>query len=369
MPENQNRPEWVPENPGKEFTTNVMKGVDQTPFTDVPVKPRRGLLPADEYVKGVLSGNRTLLAKTITLIESNAPKHHKLAQEVLNKLLPKSGNSIRIGITGVPGVGKSTFIEALGLYLCEQGHKVAVLAIDPSSTLTKGSILGDKTRMEELARHPDAFIRPSPSSGTLGGVANKSRETMLACEAFGFDVILIETVGVGQSEIAVRSMTDFFMLLVMPGTGDELQGIKKGIIEIADGMVINKADGDFATAAQRAQSQFKSVLQLLTPATPGWKPQVLTSSALKNIGIPETWTMVKEFTQNTQDSGVFTKRRREQSTDWFHSILEDHIKHQFFENPEVKDLLPQLKKDVFNDTLTPAEAAYKLIQTFNPKKL
>ncbi|MCB1124503.1 MAG: methylmalonyl Co-A mutase-associated GTPase MeaB, partial [Verrucomicrobiae bacterium] len=318
--EQEDRPDWVPENASDAFTSHIMKGVKdvsrQNP--DDPGGPRRRLrdLSPEEYVDGTLEGNRTILAKAITLIESNAPHHQSLAQDVLNRLLPHSGKSIRVGITGVPGVGKSTFIETLGMMLCNAGKKVAVLAIDPSSTLTRGSILGDKTRMENLARHPNAFIRPSPSSGTLGGVANKSRETMLLCEAFGFDTLLIETVGVGQSETTVRSLVDFFMLLMLPGAGDELQGIKKGVVETADGLVVNKCDGDFKEKARRACSQYANILQYFTPASEGWQPQVMTCSASEGNGIKEAWDMVMDFIETTKASGVFEKRRREQSVAW-----------------------------------------------------
>lgn len=308
-----------------------------------------------------------LLAKAITLIESNAPHHHTLAQELLNRLLPHTGNSIRIGITGVPGVGKSTFIESLGVKLCDEGRRLAVLTIDPSSALSKGSILGDKTRMELLARHPNAFIRPSPSSGTLGGVANKTRETMLLCEAFGFDTVFIETVGVGQSEITVRSLVDFFMLLLLPGAGDELQGIKKGVVEIADALVVNKADGDFETSANRARSQYANVLQYFQPATEGWKTPVLNCSALHQTGIREIWQTVLRFISDTQANGVFEKRRQKQSLEWVYALVNDSLKNRFLQHPGVKALIPELEASVLSGELLPSHVAERLIKTFSEK--
>lgn len=365
------RPDWVPENAGSEFASHIKKGIG--PGSE-PLKPTslKSRLPyrihsADDYVSGILGGNRTLLAKTITLIESSAPHHHELAQVVVNKLLPHTGNSIRIGITGVPGVGKSTFIEALGIQLCNQGHRLAVLTIDPSSTLSKGSILGDKTRMENLARHPNAFIRPSPTGGTLGGVANKTRETILLCEAFGFDTIFVETVGVGQSEITVRSLVDFFMLLLLPGAGDELQGIKKGVIEIADALVINKADGDFETSARRACSQYANVLQYFQPATEGWKTPVLSCSALHNKGIDMIWNTVAEFIAQTKAAGVIDKRRQQQSIDWIHTLVNEHLQARFYQHPQVKALLPKLEAAVLNGKLSPTHVTERLLEIFQEK--
>ena len=284
MTKKHHKPDWVPENAGKEFTTSVMAGVDGghdgipgQSSVAVPLKnkPRRRQLTIDEYVAGVLAGDRNVLGQAITLVESNAQAHFDMGQEVLRQLLSHTGNSIRVGITGVPGGGKSTFIEALGLHLCAQGHKVAVLAVDPSSTVTRGSILGDKTRMELLSRDLRAFIRPSPSGGTLGGVARKSRETILVCEAAGFDVILVETVGVGQSETTVRSMVDFFLLLMIAGAGDELQGIKKGIMELADALLVNKADGDNKNSRQRRPRRLQSSVTLPCPGHRGLAHQSL----------------------------------------------------------------------------------------------
>ena len=274
------KPDWVPENADKNFATSVMSGIDG--IKDLTVgninpdlgktgfRRNRMILDVEDYVKGVAAGDRMILSRAITLIESNSPRHFPKAQRVLQDLLPHTGKALRIGITGVPGAGKSTMIEAFGNMLCDMGHRVAVLTVDPTSSVTKGSILGDKTRMGTLSRREEAFIRPSPAGGTLGGVARKSRETMLLCEAAGYDVILIETVGVGQSETTVRSMVDFFLLVVLTGAGDELQGIKKGIMELADAIVINKADGDNRTKAQVARGEYERMIEYIRPATPGW---------------------------------------------------------------------------------------------------
>jgi LAO/AO transport system kinase len=304
MTNNVKKPKWVPEDANSSYTTNVMEGVkgghDGLPssFTTVRKRPkvkRRKQLTVDEYFKGIMEKDRTIIARAITLIESNAKRHFEQAQELLQRLLPYTGNSIRIGISGVPGAGKSTLIEALGLELCELGHKVAVLAVDPSSSITGGSILGDKTRMEKLSNHPNAFIRPSPSGGMLGGVARKSRETLLLCESAGFDVLLIETVGVGQNEVTVRSMVDFFLLVLITGAGDELQGMKKGVMEICDAILINKADGDNYIRAKAAQTEFSNMLHYLRPATQGWTSKSLTCSALYNKGIVELRQGIEEF--------------------------------------------------------------------------
>ncbi|MGJ8640359.1 MAG: methylmalonyl Co-A mutase-associated GTPase MeaB [Opitutaceae bacterium] len=279
--------------------------------------------------QGLLAGERAPLAQAITLIESSAAKHKPAARELMQAALPHSGKAIRVGLTGVPGAGKSTFIEALGLMLCEQGKKVAVLAIDPSSSRTGGSILGDKTRMEELSRHPNAFIRPSPAGRSLGGVALRTREALLLCEAANYDVILVETVGVGQSETAVRTMTDFFLLLQISGAGDELQGIKKGVIELADMIAVNKADGKNLLASQQARLEYERVFHFLAPFTPGWKPKALTCSALTNEGIDVIWETVESFIEATQASGVFQSRRSAQNVDWFQSLLQQAVMEQF----------------------------------------
>jgi LAO/AO transport system kinase len=313
------------------------------------------------YIKGVLAGDRRLLAKTITLIESAKPAHKMLAREVLNGLLPRTGNSVRIGITGVPGVGKSMFIESLGGYLIGEGHKLAVLAIDPSSSRSGGSILGDKTRMEKLAADPGAFIRPSPSGGTLGGVASKTRETMLVCEAAGFDVILIETVGVGQSETAVSSMVDFFMVLMLAGAGDELQGIKKGILEIADTIIINKADGDNLEKAEKAKGQYEAALHFLTPQRRWWTPPVMTCSALKGSSIADVWNSALNFIQSMKDANEFHPGRRKQSVDWMWSMIDEGLKDLFLSNPVVKKNLSGVMNDVEKGKLEPSAGAFNLL--------
>jgi LAO/AO transport system kinase len=318
-------------------------------------------------VQGVLAGDRTILGRTITLVESNAPAHFETAQEVLRQLLPHTGNSIRVGITGVPGAGKSTFIEALGRMLCQREHKVAVLAVDPSSSITRGSILGDKTRMEELSREPNAFIRPSPTSGTLGGVTRKSRETMLVCEASGFDVILVETVGVGQSEVTVRSMVDFFLLLLITGAGDELQGIKKGVIELADALLINKADGENKVRARSAKSDYNRALHYLAPATEGWQTKAHTCSAMYGEGIPDIWEVVQDFRKQTGESGVFEKRRRAQMLDWLHSMVEEQLRVYFFNHPNVREVLPDIEKAVADGTMPATSGAQELLRSVEKK--
>lgn len=320
-------------------------------------------LSAADYVAGVLGGNRTLLARTITLIESNAPRHMAMAEEVVQSLLPHAGKSIRVGITGVPGVGKSTFIEALGLYLCERGAHVAVLAVDPSSSLSGGSILGDKTRMEQLAHHPNCFIRPSPSGGTLGGVTRKSRETILACEAFGFDVVLVETVGVGQSETTVRSMVDFFLVLMLAGAGDELQGIKKGIIELADALIFTKADGDNKIRAEAAAIELSRVLHFLTPATPDWKPEVTTCSSLENQGIANAWSIIERYRESATRSGFFAERRSRQSLSWMHSMLESELWRTFSSDPAVAQLWPEIQRQVLAGSVSASTAVRRLLET------
>ena len=292
---------------------------------------RRREPDVDALVAGVCAGDRSQLAMAITLVESAAPKHRAPAQQLMQRILPHTGGAMRVGLTGVPGAGKSTFIEALGVSLCEQGKKVAVLAVDPSSSINGGSILGDKTRMEDLSRHDNAFIRPSPSSCSLGGVAARTREAMLLCEAAGYDVILVETVGVGQSETAVRTMTDFFLLLQIAGAGDELQGIKKGVIELADAIVVNKADGDNKLKADLARVEYSRVLHFLHPFTPGWKPKALSCSALEGDGVEQVWELVMKFRDEMTASDVFEQRRREQNVDWFNSLLQQAVMQRFTE--------------------------------------
>lgn len=367
---NDKKPEWTdPDHPEK-FSTIVRKGVEgiQTDSFDkktVRFQKKGAIGPSvEELYSGVLLGERKSLARAITLIESNAEHHFIQAQELLQLLLPHSGKALRIGITGVPGAGKSTFIEAFGSYLCNLGMKVAVLAVDPSSKISGGSILGDKTRMEQLARNPRAFIRPSPSSGKLGGVHRKTRETMLICEAAGFDVILIETVGVGQSEVIVREMVDFFMLLVLTGAGDELQGMKKGIMELADGIFVNKADGDNKKNAEKTMKEYNQILHFLQPATKGWTTKSYTCSALQHEGIKNIWDTVKDFEESTKKTGVFDERRRSQTKEWLRAMIIDQLQTDFFYHPVVKDLLPKFENEVITGSRTVTSAVASLFEKY-----
>ncbi len=320
------------------------------------------------YVEGVLRGDRRTLAKTITLIESTRRDHQLMAQEILEKLLPKSGGSVRLGITGVPGVGKSTFIEAFGLRLIgELGRRVAVLAVDPSSQISGGSIMGDKTRMEMLSREEAAFIRPSPSSGTLGGVARRTRESMLVCEAAGYDVVIIETVGVGQSETAVAAMTDFFLVLMLAGAGDELQGIKRGIMELADAVCITKADGENVKQAELARRRFENALHLLRPPSPNWSPPVLMSSAMEKTGIAEVWETISRHREALEENGEITAKRRRQNSSWMWSMVEDGLKDLFDRSPAVREIFASLQDSVLREETSPTLAARKLLEAFSGK--
>lgn len=319
----------------------------------------KGVIEITSLVEGVLAGNRAKLAQAITLVESRAVKHRPLARELLQAVLPHSGGALRVGLTGTPGAGKSTFIEAMGLYLCGLGKKIAVLAVDPSSSITGGSILGDKTRMEELCREEHAFIRPSPSGNSLGGVASRTREALLLCEAAGYDVIFVETVGVGQSETAVRTMTDFFLLLQIAGGGDELQGIKKGVIELADAIVVNKADGENRVRARRACVEFTRVLHLLRPFTPGWKPKSLTCSAQDKEGMEAIWEMIVGFREQLSQSGVFEQRRRDQNIDWFRSLLQQSVYERFA--AEHKDRITAAEQSVAGGELPVSIALDQLL--------
>ena len=322
---------------------------------------------AEELVEGILAGNITALSRAITLVESTNPIHLAKANTIINSCLAHANQSARIGITGVPGVGKSTFIEAFGKHLTSLGKKVAVLAVDPSSTISHGSILGDKTRMEELVKDPNAFIRPSASGETLGGVARKTRETITLCEAAGFDTIIIETVGVGQSETAVHSMVDFFLLLKIAGAGDELQGIKRGIMEMADAIVINKADGDNIKKAQFAKVEFNRALHLFPAKKSGWTPKTTTCSAITSEGIPEVWNTITEFLNLTQSNSYFFEKRQNQNQFWMIETINDQLKSNFYNNPEIQQQLDSTKKAVQNDEISPFAAANLLLEKYFKK--
>ncbi|MBT8045278.1 MAG: methylmalonyl Co-A mutase-associated GTPase MeaB [Verrucomicrobiae bacterium] len=333
---------------------------------DMPVRKRplkkRRKLTLDDYEQGILDADKTVLSRAITLVESNLPEHEEIAQALLQRVLPKSGNSIRVGITGVPGVGKSTLIESLGCMLCEKGHHVAILAVDPSSSVSGGSILGDKTRMEKLVREPNAYIRPSPSSGSLGGVGRKSRETMLLCEAAGYDIILVETVGVGQNEVTVRSMVDFFFLVMLAGAGDELQGMKKGVIEIADLLAVNKADGDNVQPARLAAAEYDRVLDFLQPATPGWKTRATTCSAFELPTLEALWKIIEEFRAITEESGALADRRKQQSIEWMHAMIEEELRNRFLRNERVQAVLPEIEQQVADSSLPAATAVHQIMR-------
>jgi LAO/AO transport system kinase len=344
----------------------VSAGVSGVPEVNPYIRERvrrRNYTPS-EYVEGILKGNITILSQAVTLVESALHEHHVLAQEIIEKCLPYTGKSVRIGITGVPGAGKSTSIDVFGMHLLEQGHKLAVLAIDPSSERTKGSILGDKTRMEELSRQRTVFIRPSPSAGSLGGVARKTRETIVLCEAAGFDTVFVETVGVGQSETAVHSMVDFFLLIQLSGTGDELQGIKRGIMEMADGIIINKADGDNIEKARIAASHFRNALHLFPPAESGWAPQVLTYSAHYKLGIKEIWNMVDAYTCFTKENGFFFHKRNEQAKYWMYESIHESLREAFYHNPAVVSGLAAMERQVLNNEISSFVAAKRMIDAF-----
>ena len=318
------------------------------------------------YIQGVLEHNRLVLAKTITLIESSHTSHHGLAHTIVDQLLPYTGKAVRVGITGVPGVGKSTFIESFGMNLVHQGHQVAVLAVDPSSKRSGGSIMADKTRMERLAVEAKAFIRPSPAGWTLGGVARKTREAMLVCEAAGFDVLIVETVGVGQSETTVASMVDFFLLLMLAGAGDEIQGIKKGVLELADAVAINKADGDNMEKTEKARKVYETALHFLNPSTPIWTPPVLTCSAREMTGIDAIWKVILDHREKLSKSGELEEKRQKQALDWMWSLVEEGLRERFFKNPDIKKQLSKITTDVEKGRISPTAAAYKLL--FTPDK-
>jgi LAO/AO transport system kinase len=353
---------------------SVQPGIEAPPSIS-PVQAQRFRAmrrqdPSPEaFVDGILHGNRALLSRAITLIESRLPQHQAVAQRIIEGCLPHSGDSVRIGITGVPGVGKSTFIEVLGMHLIEdRAQKVAVLAVDPSSSVSGGSILGDKTRMERLAANPAAFIRPSPSSGSLGGVTRRTRETVILCEAAGFRNVLIETVGVGQSETAVASMVDFFLLLMLAGAGDELQGIKRGIIEMADLMAINKADGANVDRARLAQAEYQAALRLFPPSPSGWQPRVLTCSAQQGTGIAEIWDVVVEHHRFVSRTGYFAERRRTQLVDWLEAAVQTEILDAYLRDQAVAGQHETLLADVLDGEISPSKAAATLVDLFLGKR-
>lgn len=356
-----------------ESALKVNKGIPQPPSVDDNAAQRflnikRKRPSVDEFIEGILIGNMTLLSKAITLTESSLPEHQKIAQQIIEKCLPHSGKSIRIGITGVPGAGKSTFIEAMGKHLTNNKHKLAVLAIDPSSERSKGSILGDKTRMEDLSNDPNAFIRPSPSAGSLGGVARKTRETIVLCEAAGFDTIFIETVGVGQSETAVHSMVDFFLLVQIAGAGDELQGIKRGIMEMADGIVINKADGSNMNKAKLAAAEFRNALHLFPLAESRWSPQVLTCSSLYKEGIKEVWDMIIDFNSFTLKNNFFDNNRRNQAKYWMYETINNQLMDGFYSNETIRNLIPAIENDILDDKISSFIAAKLLLEKYSTIK-
>jgi len=326
---------------------------------------RRKRLESQKYVEGILKGDRILLSKAITLIESALPEDNKLAEDVLSTIIPYTGNSLRIGITGVPGVGKSTFIESFGKYVTSHDKKLAVLTIDPSSQRSKGAILGDKTRMETLSVDPKAYIRPSASGSALGGVAQKTRETMLLCEAAGFEVIFIETVGVGQSETSVNGMVDFFLLLMLAGAGDELQGIKKGIMEMADSIVITKADGENKRKAERARIEYQNALHLFPPSKIGWYPKVLLCSALEDYGIKETWQLIEEYFKHIKEKGYFEVKRKEQNVAWMHHLIKDTLTNRFFNNDIVKETIKNEEAKVALGIIPSIKAARNLLSAYD----
>ena len=313
------------------------------------------------YIQGVLDKNKRILSRTITLMESSLQQDRRLSRDVLDGLMPHTGKSIRLGITGVPGVGKSTFIENLGADLADRGHNLAVLTIDPSSSKLGGSILGDKTRMEKLAFHQNTFVRPSPSKDVLGGVAAKTRETMLVCEAAGFDVIMVETVGVGQSETHVATMVDFFLVLMITGTGDELQGIKKGVLELADAVAFNKSDGKNIQRAETARKELANALQMLTPASPHWRPPVLTCSSIEKNGTSGVWDVVLAYWKKMKQTGEFDKRRKKQAVDWMWTLVDEGLKSRFNEDAAISGLIPEMTEDVYKERISPSLAAARLL--------
>ena len=352
-----------PENSAEYKGLTVNAGIEQPERVNPYFRrAKRRQMTAGEYVEGILRGDVTILSQAVTLVESLLPEHQAVAQEVIEKCLPFTGNSVRIGISGVPGAGKSTSIDVFGLHVLEQyGGKLAVLAIDPSSERTKGSILGDKTRMERLSVHPKAFIRPSPAAGSLGGVARKTRETIVLCEAAGYDKIFVETVGVGQSETACHSMVDFFLLIQLAGTGDELQGIKRGIMEMADGIIINKADGDNIQHAELAARHFRNALHLFPATESGWEPRVLTYSGFYGLGIKEIWDMVYEYIDFVRQNGYFQYRRNEQAKYWMYETINNTLRDRFYHDPAIARAIVDMEQQVLRGELTSFAAAARLL--------
>ncbi len=346
----------------------VNKGVENAPSINPNatsrVIKRKKQLTVEDYVTGVLDGNVTILSRAVTMVESSRPEHQQVAQQIIEKCLPYSGKSIRLGITGVPGAGKSTFIESMGMHIIRNGGKLAVLAIDPSSERTKGSILGDKTRMEKLSGEQNAYIRPSPSAGSLGGVARKTRETIILCEAAGFDTIFIETVGVGQSETAVHSMVDFFLLLMLAGAGDELQGIKRGIMEMADAITINKADGENVNRAKLAQAEYSSALHLFPPTKSGWTPKVKTCSSLYHQDVDKIWDMVLEYVKLTKENSFFDKNRSSQAKYWMYESINEQLRNNFYQHPLIKEAVKENENMVLNDEKSSFMAAKDLLDNY-----
>lgn len=355
-----------PENDSEYKGLQVNSGVTSQPTVNPYRRPHRVArqLTPGEYVEGIRKGDVSILGRAVTLVESTVDAHQVIAQEVIEKCLPFTGNSRRIGITGVPGAGKSTSIDVFGLHVISKGSKLAVLAIDPSSERTNGSILGDKTRMEKLSQHKDAFIRPSPSAGSLGGVARKTRETIVLCEAAGYNTIFVETVGVGQSETAVHSMVDFFLLIQLAGTGDELQGIKRGIMEMADGIVINKADGDNIKRAELAAGQFRNALHLFPPTPSKWVPEVLTYSGYYELNIDKVWDMIDRYFEYVRRTGYFERKRNEQAKYWMIETINEQLRHNFYTQPQVKQLLEQKELRVLNNEQSSFTAARDILDFY-----
>lgn len=357
----QPRPDWVPADAGPCFATWVVQGVQPGGLV-APWKPvRRGRPSPEQLAEGVLARDKVALGRAITLVESNAPAHQPAAQRLLGLLAPHAGGAMRVGITGVPGAGKSTLIEALGCHLTDEGKRLAVLAVDPSSSVTGGSILADKVRMERLARQPQAFIRPSPTGGALGGVARKTREAILLCEAAGYDVVLVETVGVGQNEVTVRAMVDCFLVLMLAGGGDELQGIKKGVMELADAVILHKADGENRRRCVLAQGEMRRVLHYLHPATRGWTTPVLLASALTGEGVAEIWRSVEEFFRSARATQVLEERRRDQSVAAMQALIEEEVRNRFFRDPAIRQALEEGRRAVAGGTMTPRAAALAVL--------